>query len=419
MRDSLFPPPRFSTAKDPATAPAARRVHEICNAAVWRSLGFGARMRAAFLAAAWPVTVVAISLPWLRRNAAAVAAMTGRSPIRQFREMVALAVRHNITARYYYMFEFYLDGRLEQAGDYLMRYETKQIAYRLLRPAVQTTGTPIKNKIAFAGYCRDHALAALPLVAAFDKGARIADLGDGTLPEGDLFVKRVFGKGGVGAERWNWIGNGVYRSTQGPELAGPALLERVAALSQKGPYLVQPAVTNHADLSDLSVGALSTVRIMTCRSDRGGHEVTNAALRMSINPKSAVDNFHAGGIAASVDLETGMVGPASDLGLGPKFVWHDTHPLTGGRIAGRVLPHWQEAMDLAVRAHAAFSEWAVIGWDVGILDGGPKLIEGNKGPDVDIMQRTSRGPIGNGRFGELLAYNLEQIGNERQAAKLS
>jgi hypothetical protein len=66
-------------------------------------------------------------------------------------------------------------------------------------------------------------------------------------------------------------------------------------------------------------------------------------------------------------------------------------------------------MDLCVRAHAAFSEWAVIGWDVGILDGGPKLIEGNKGPDVDIMQRTLRGPIGNGRFGELLAYNLEQV----------
>jgi hypothetical protein len=410
MRDSLFPPPQFSIAKDAATAPAARRVHEICNTAVWRSLGFVDRLSAVLLAATWPVTAVAISLPWLRRNAKAVAAMTGRSAIRQFREMVALAVRHRIQPRYYYMFEFYLDGRLEQAGDYMMRYETKQIAYRMLYPKVLTTGLPIKNKIAFAGYCRDHGLAALPLVAAFDQGARIADLGDGTLPEGDMFVKRVFGKGGVGAERWNWIGNGVYRSTQGPELAGPALLEHVAALSQKkGPYLVQPAVVNHTDLRDLSVGALSTVRIMTCRSDRGGHEVTNAALRMSINPKSAVDNFHAGGIAAAVDLKTGALGPASDLGLGPKFVWHDTHPLTGGQITGRVLPHWQEAMDLAVRAHAAFSEWAVIGWDVGILDGGPKLIEGNKGPDVDIMQRTLRGPIGNGRFGELLAYNLEQV----------
>jgi hypothetical protein len=409
MRDSLFPPPRFFNSKDTATAPAALRIHHICNNAVWRSLSLAQRIGAAWLAAVWPLTATAISLPWLRRNAAAVTAMTGRSAIRQFREIVALAVRHNIPPKYYYMFEFYLDGRLEQAGNYMMRYETKQIAYRLLRPKQETSGLPIKNKIAFAGYCRDHGLPALPLVAAFDHGARIADLGDGSLPEGDLFVKRVFGKGGVGAERWNWIGNGLYRSTRGAELTGSALLERVAALSQsKGSYLVQPAVHNHTDMRDLSVGALWTVRIMTCRSDRGGHEVTNAALRMSINPKSAVDNFHAGGIAASVDLKTGALGQASDLGLGPKFVWHDTHPLTGARITGRVLPHWQEAMELAVRAHAAFSEWAVVGWDVGILDGGPKLIEGNKGPDIDIMQRTLRGPIGNGRFGELLAYNLER-----------
>jgi hypothetical protein len=409
MRDTLLPPPRFRISTDRATSPAARRVHQICNVAVWRSLGFGGRLHAGALAIAWPLIATGFAFYWLRQNGAAIRAISGKGKPRQFFEMLRLAIRHRIGPKHYCMFEFYLPGRMARAGDYLMRYETKQIAYRLLYPEVLTTGLPIKNKIAFAGHCRDHGLPALPLVAAFDAGVRLADIGDGTLPKGDLFVKPVFGKGGAGAERWNWVGSGVYRSTQGPELTGPALLQRVSTLSRDGPYLVQPAVVNHADLRDLSVGALSTVRIMTCRSDRGGHEATNAALRMSINPKSAVDNFHAGGIAATVDLETGMLGPASDLGLGPKFVWYDTHPLTSGRIAGRLLPHWQEAMALVVRAHAAFPEWAVIGWDVGILDGGPKLIEGNKGPDVDILQRTLRGPIGNGRFGELLAYNLEQV----------
>jgi hypothetical protein len=123
-----------------------------------------------------------------------------------------------------------------------------------------------------------------------------------------------------------------------------------------------------------------------------------------------VDNIHAGGIAAPIDLATGRMGPASDLGLGPKFAWYDSHPWTHAPIAGRVLPHWQEAMALAVRAHDAFSEWAVIGWDVALLDDGAWLIEGNKGPDVDLMQRPLRGPIGNGRFGALLAYHLERLG---------
>jgi hypothetical protein len=409
MRDNLFPPPRFYISSSAATARAALRVHRICNKAVWRSLGFGGRIYAVLLVLAWPLTAAAAAYPWLKRNGAAIHALSGKSMLRQFVEILLLAIRHRISPRYYYMFEFYLPERMARAGDYLMRYETKQIAYRLLYPKVQTTGTPIKNKIAFAGYCRDHDLPALPLIAAFENGARIADIGVRVPPERDLFVKRVLGKGGVGAERWNWIGDGLYRSTQGPELTGAALLDRVAMLSKKEPYLVQPAVVNHAALRALSVGALCTVRLLTCRDEQGGFEATNASFRMSINPKSAVDNIHAGGIAAPVDLATGRLGAASDLGMGPNIAWYDAHPLTGAAITGRVLPFWTEAVALAVRAHAAFSEWTVIGWDIAILDDGARLIEGNKGPDVDLIQRPLRGPIGSGRFGELLAYNLERV----------
>jgi hypothetical protein len=408
IRDTLFPPPRIFGTGAGATAPSARRVHQICNTAVWRSLGFGGRIGAAALACCWPVTAAAVSIPWLKRNAAPVRAITGKGALRQFREIIRLAMRHSISPRYYDMFEFYLDERMRQAGDYLMRYETKQVAFRLLRPENQTTGTPIKNKIAFAQYCRDHDLPALPLLAAFHDGARIPDIGQGEMPQHDLFVKRVLGKGGVGAERWNWIGNGLYRSMLGPELTGPAVLERVATLSKRHAYLIQPALVNHAELRELSVGALCTVRLLTCRNEHGGYEGTNASFRMSINPQSAVDNIHAGGIAAPIDLALGKLGPASDLGHGPSMAWHDNHPLTGAAIAGRILPFWRETMALAVRAHAAFSEWTVIGWDIAILDDGPRLIEGNKGPDVDLIQRPLRAPIGSGRFGALLAYHLEQ-----------
>src|SRR5947208_3935173 len=106
MRDTLFPPPRFFNARDAATAPAARQVHEICTAATWRSLGFGARIKAAALSLCWPVTAALVAIPWLRRNAASVRAMTGKGSLLQFHEIIGMATRHSISPRYYYMFEF-------------------------------------------------------------------------------------------------------------------------------------------------------------------------------------------------------------------------------------------------------------------------------------------------------------------------
>jgi hypothetical protein len=49
----------------------------------------------------------------------------------------------------------------------------------------------------------------------------------------------------------------------------------------------------------------------------------------------------------------------------------------------------------------------MIGWDIGIADDGPIVIEGNSGPDMDLMQRfMERGFCHEHRFSELLAYHL-------------
>ena len=49
----------------------------------------------------------------------------------------------------------------------------------------------------------------------------------------------------------------------------------------------------------------------------------------------------------------------------------------------------------------------MIGWDIAIVDDGPVMIEGNSGADLDIIQRSHREPMGESRFGELLAHHLE------------
>ena len=126
---------------------------------------------------------------------------------------------------------------------------------------------------------------------------------------------------------------------------------------------------------------------------------------MAIGGNRTVDNLHAGGIAANVGLDDGILSSASDLGIDSKLGWLDRHPDTQARIAGRPLPMWSETKALAIRAHRSFADRVLVGWDIAITDDGPIVVEGNSSPDLDIVQRFGA-PICSSRFGDLLAWHL-------------
>ncbi len=186
------------------------------------------------------------------------------------------------------------------------------------------------------------------------------------------------------------------------------ILASLRERARQEPVLVQERVQNHPAMADLSNGALATVRIVTLLDERGDFEPTHAVLRMAVGSNITVDNFHAGGIAAAVDLTTGILGPASDMGVRPQRGWYVNHPDTGGRIDGRALPCWTETLALVQRAHAAFGDRLLIGWDVALTPHGPLLMEGNAAPDVDILQRACRAPLGDSRFAALLMYHVQR-----------
>jgi Sugar-transfer associated ATP-grasp len=167
----------------------------------------------------------------------------------------------------------------------------------------------------------------------------------------------------------------------------------------------------------VSNGALATVRVLTCRNETGGFEATNAAFRMAIGRNNVIDNFHAGGIASNVDLETGVIGSATDMGLKPDVGWRDVHPVSGAPIRGRQLPLWREVIDLACRAHAAFPHRIIVGWDVAMLaDGTVCIVEGNTKPDLDIHQRVEARPLGDRRIAYLLAFHVHRALEPKRAA---
>src|SRR5207237_5287230 len=119
------------------------------------------------------------------------------------------------------------------------------------------------------------------------------------------------------ADRWDHAGSCSYRNSSGEILDAATLIRRLLFQSFKLDYIVQPRVTNHPALADLSNGALATVRILTCRNENGGFEATDAAFRMATGINDVVDNFHAGGNAAAVDGATGELGGRDGVGMGP------------------------------------------------------------------------------------------------------
>lgn len=379
-------------------------IHKTYLRAVWSSRTLLGAAQLLMLFCLWPFSMAAAAFQQVRRNAAVASAATGKGAVTQYFELIWLCGRHGFRPPNYYTFELYRPERFRLAADYIHRFEMKEGLYRLLK--IDTT-SPLQSKEGFRHYCEANDLPTTPIIASFADGHRIDQETAEPLPPRDLFLKRTSGRGGARAELLVYD-NGKYRSKSGAYDAGE-LVDHAMRLSRREAYILQRREVNHPAIADLSPSALATVRIVTVLNEAGRGEPVRAVFRMGQSYDSVVDNFHAGGIAAPVDLETGELDIATDFGLSPSVGWLKTHPATGAQIAGRCLPQWAEVKLLAERAHAAFADRIVVGWDVAITDAGLVLVEGNAAADVDNIQRPHRSPLGQSRYAELVAWHLSRL----------
>ncbi len=144
---------------------------------------------------------------------------------------------------------------------------------------------------------------------------------------------------------------------------------------------LEELVIQHEGMNALCPASVNTIRMMTF-NDHGNPRLLWMGLRIG-NGVNAVDNFHAQGLAASIDMETGkLVGNAQDKDL--REFTH--HPTTGTQIDGFRIPCFEEAKELALKAAAKSDKILVVGWDVAISENGPVIIEGNRRPGFDMVQ---------------------------------
>lgn len=356
----------------------------------------------------WYVGDVLIqSVKLVRANGKFIRQAAGVPIGRQFREMVRLSLALPSMPENYYKYEFYRPAQRARANDYLHGHENSPVLYEAL---AETTGAtelaPLTDKVAFAARAQELGLAVVPTLAMLQDGKIVTQVDK--LPAANLFVKPLSGKGGRGAARWVYLPEQDRYRSDGEAVARQQLVQVLADRSMGGAFLLQPCLTNHPDLADLALDAVVTCRIVTITDEHGQPEPVIATFRMPAVPNTVVDNMHRGGVAAPVDIATGVLGAASDYATAGPPRWHTHHPASGGLIEGRKLPLWEQVVALACEAHRRFHPRLLVGWDISIGVEGPVLLEGNERPGVGGLQRLHNVALGAHRFGELLAFHLTQ-----------
>lgn len=150
--------------------------------------------------------------------------------------------------------------------------------------------------------------------------------------------------------------------------------------------LVEECIEACDELKEFHPQSLNTIRIVTI-SNKEKSMVFSSRFKMGVGD-SVIDNVHAGGLYAQVNVDTGVV---ETDGIGVNGENCEYHPDSGKKIKGFQIPKWNEIVNTCFEA-AKMSENPIIGWDVVVNNKGlVEFIEGNHGPDIDTSQSPQKG----------------------------
>lgn len=165
-------------------------------------------------------------------------------------------------------------------------------------------------------------------------------------------------------------------------------------LMSRKKMICEECIVQHPAVAAFNDSSVNTVRVLTIVDGTGENRKCHhvyAGFRMGRG--ELVDNFHAGGIIASVDPKTGItIMDAIDLSGNH----YPAHPVSGLPTLGFQLPNWDKvlqitetaALKLAVKTgdDGKATGASMVGWDVAITSDGACLVEGNSEPSHSIIQ---------------------------------
>jgi hypothetical protein len=172
----------------------------------------------------------------------------------------------------------------------------------------------------------------------------------------------------------------------------PVSEDEVRALPRSlGHAIVQEKIRGAEYARRINPHSLNTIRILTLRApDTRKVFIAAAAHRFGTKASGQVDNWSAQGLAAHIDVDSGVLGSACSSPRTRRAMRFERHPDTGEPIAGVAVPGWQ-GVKSTVQAWADRLPYVTYcGWDVAIDHSGRlRAIEGNL-PCNSRMFQTNR-----------------------------
>lgn len=159
-------------------------------------------------------------------------------------------------------------------------------------------------------------------------------------------------------------------------------------MGANGSWLLESCIRQHPDMAALNPSSVSTVRILTAR--RGDRVIpVGAGLRCGAVGQF-VDNFHQGGSAYPLDLETGIICSPGRISGSSRDVIRN--PVSGQLMPGFAVPHWNTLIRVVCQAALTPPHIGLIAWDVAITEDGVELLEGNVyQPGMTVVQLGGNG----------------------------
>lgn len=167
-------------------------------------------------------------------------------------------------------------------------------------------------------------------------------------------------------------------------------------LIKTGRTLVEEQAVQCEEISKLHPSSINTIRMVTLNQ-----EIVAAFLRIG-NDNNVVDNFNHGGLAAPINIETGII---DYLAISKDGNIYERHPLTNEPILWFQIPKWPRIKRFVIQASKEVPEVGYVGWDVCLGPKDPFLIEANEFPGHDIYQLPPHRTNGQGllpRFKEVM-----------------